>query len=103
MRVKARGAYYMAGTAKKTGNAYEMCKLVIEVGQETTANANMKRIAMGLDQKELDMTPTCFERMKGMGLSFPCELELVVGSRVGFRGLESVIDEVKPVVLKAAA
>jgi hypothetical protein len=95
MRVKARGAYHMAGTSKKTGNAYEMCNLVIEINQETVANATMKRVGLGWDQKELELSPACFERMKGMALSFPCELDVEVGARVGFRGLESVIDDVE--------
>jgi hypothetical protein len=97
MRVKARGAYHMAGVSKKTGNAYEMCNLVIEVPQETVATATMKRVAFGCDQKELQLSPACFERMKAMSLSFPCELDVTVGAKVGFRGLESIIDDVQPV------
>lgn len=103
MRVKARGAYHMTGTSKKSGNAYDMCNLVIETAQETTANANMKRVGLGLDQKELELTPECFERMQRMNLSYPCDLDLTVGAKVGFRGLQSVIEDVKPVKLAAAA
>lgn len=103
MRVKCRGAYHMAGTSKKSGNAYEMCNLVIEIAQETVSNASMNRVGLGFDQKELELSPACFERMKSMNLSFPCELDLTVGAKIGFRGLDSIIEDVKPVKLSVAA
>jgi len=101
MRVTARGAYRMKGTGK-SGNAYDMHNLVIETRQESVTRPNMTRIGLGLDTKELELTPECFARMQAMNIPFPCSLDLVVGSKIGFRGLESVIEGVTVVQLKAA-
>lgn len=104
MRVRARGAYNMKGKSTKSGNDYNMHQLVIEVRQESVAKPTMQRVGLGWDQKELEITPDCFERMQSMGLPFPCDLDITVGARVGFRGLESVIEDVKLVQpVKAAA
>lgn len=103
MRVTVRGAYTMKGTSKKSGNAYDMCYLVIETKQESVANANMTRVGLGYDSKELEMETGAFERLSRAGVTFPVQADLVVGAKVGFRGLESIITEVNPVALKAAA
>lgn len=97
MRVRARGAYTMKGTSSKTGNAYDMCNLVIETAQETVGRQKMTRVGLGWDQKELEMSHECFAEMQSMGLMFPLELDLEVGHRVGFSGLQSVIERVHPV------
>lgn len=101
MRVMARGAYRMHGTSK-AGSAYDMHNLVIETRQETVTRPNMTRIGLGLDTKELQITPECFTKMQAMNIPFPCSLDLTVGSQVGFRGLEAVIEGVTVVQLKAA-
>lgn len=103
MRVQARGAYQMKGTSKASGNAYDMYNLVIEIRQETVTRPNMTRIGLGLDQKELQMTPECFAKIQAKNIPFPCPCDLVVGSQVGFRGLEAVIEDVIPAQIKAAA
>lgn len=102
MRVQARGAYQMKGTSK-TGNAYDMYMLVIEIRQETVNRPTMTRIGLGLDQKELTMTPEGFAKVQAKNIPFPCACDLVVGSQVGFRGLEAVIDDVIPVPAVKAA
>lgn len=101
MRVMARGAYRMHGTSK-AGSAYDMHNLVIETRQETVTRPNMTRIGLGLDVKELQITPECFARIQAKNIPFPCQLDLTVGSQVGFRGLEAVIEDVAVVQLKAA-
>lgn len=103
MRVQARGAYQMKGTGKTSGNAYDMYNLVIETRQETVSRPNMTRIGLGLDQKELAMSAECFARIQAKNIPFPCACDLTVGSRVGFRGLEAVIEDVIPAQIKAAA
>lgn len=106
MRVQVRGAYRMSGTAKKSGNAYDMIRLVIEKPQETTATATMKRVGCGKDQQEFEMTEGAFTKLMELGLTpgqFPIPCDLVIGSKIGFRGLESIIEEVKPVPVAKAA
>lgn len=103
MRVHARGAYNMKGTSSK-GNAFDMHMLVIEIRQETVSRPTLTRIGLGLDQKELNMTPECFAKVQAKNIPFPCACDLVVGSQVGFRGLEAVIEDVIPAqAIKAAA
>lgn len=102
MRVTVRGAYTMQGTGQKSGNPYSMCMLVIETKQESVANPKMTRVGFGYDTKDLDMEAEAFERLIRSGAVCPFQADLVVGSRVGFRGLEAVITEVRPVQLKAA-
>jgi len=102
MRAKVRGAYHMTGIGKKSNAAYDLCKLVIETRQETVATANMKRVACGLDTKEFDLTPEAFDRFMALGTGFPVECDLVVGAKIGFRGLESVIEAVNPASLSSA-
>lgn len=106
MRVQVRGAYRMSGTAKKSGSAYDMIRLVVEKPQETTASATMKRIGIGKDQQEFEMTEAAFRGLESLGLtagSFPIACDLVIGHKMGFRGLESIIEEVKPVPVAKAA
>ncbi|MFZ2973579.1 MAG: hypothetical protein WA049_13135 [Ferribacterium limneticum] len=94
----------MKGTGKTSGNAYDMYNLVIETRQETVNRPTMQRIGLGLDQKELAMSSECFAKLQQKNIPFPCACDLVVGSRVGFRGLEAVIEDVIPVqAIKAAA
>ena len=101
MRVFARGAYNMKGTSKN-GNAYDIHNLVIEIRQESVVRPTMTRVGVGMDQKELQCTPECFDQIQRDHIPFPCELDLTVGARVGFRGLESVIEAVSVPKLKAA-
>lgn len=79
-----------------------MHNLVIETRQETVTRPNMTRIGLGFDTKELQLTPECFARMQAMNIPFPCSLDLTVGSQVGFRGLEAVIEGVTVVQQKSA-
>jgi hypothetical protein len=93
----------MKGTAKASGNAYEMCNLVIETKQESVASVKMQRVGLGLDTKELQMEFQAFERLSKLPVVYPFLADLEVGSTVGFRGLEAIITGVTPVQLKAAA
>jgi hypothetical protein len=96
----------MSGTAKKSGSAYDMIRLIVEKPQETTATATMKRQGIGKDQQEFEMTQAAFDKLSELGLTpgqFPISCDLVIGHKMGFRGLESIIEEVRPVPVKAAA
>ena len=89
MRVTAKGAYRMSGTSKKSGANYDMANLIIEVPQEVVANATMKRIGYGHGVKELAIEPDCIQKFASF--PYPCQLDLEVGQKVGFRGLEAII------------
>lgn len=98
MRVLARGAYRMKGTATKSGAQYDMGNLVIETKQENVSNAKMQRIAYGLDTKDLAIEPDCINKFAAF--PYPCQLDLVIDQKVGFRGLESVIVDATLVTAK---
>lgn len=89
MRVNCLGVYQMTGISKKSGQPYNMAKLVIQVPCEVVANANMKRLGFGFGAKELDLSPDALPKFSGF--QFPCELDLEVGSRVSSFGLEAII------------
>lgn len=102
MRVHALGVYQMTGISKKSGNPYNMAKLVIQVPVEVMANATMKRVGYGYGSKELDLEPEAL--VKFSQFQFPCDLDLEVGSRVSSFGLEAIITgAAKPVPVQRAA
>lgn len=103
MRVTAIGAYFMKGTAQKTGKAYDMAKLVIRTPIEIVANQNMQRGGYGYSVTELDMEP---EALKKFAFDYPpegLELDLEIGSQVQFGRLQAIITGCKKAEkLKAA-
>lgn len=104
MRVTALGAYRMKGTAKKSGAAYDMAKLVIRVPIENMATAAMQRMGYGFTVNELDMEA---EALGKFNFTFPpegLELDLEIGNIVRFGKLQSIIVGCKKVQpLKSAA
>lgn len=102
MRVHALGVYQMTGVSKKSGQPYNMAKLVIQVPCEVVANANMKRLGFGYGSKELDLEPEALQKFSQF--QFPCDLDVEVGSRVSSFGLEAIITGAsKPVPMARAA
>lgn len=104
MRVTALGAYFMKGTAKKSGAAYNMAKLVIRTPIEVVATAAMQKGGYGFQTTELDMEP---EAVAKFNFNFPpegIELDLEVGSVVQYGRLQAIITGCKRVQpLKTAA
>lgn len=104
MRVTALGAYFMKGTSKKSGAAYDMAKLVIRQPIEIVASPTMQKGGYGFQTTELDMEP---EAMSKFNFNFPpegVELDLEVGSVVQYGRLQAIITGCKKVQpLKSAA
>ena len=102
MRVHALGVYQMAGISKKSGQPYNMAKLVIQTPVEIVANASMKRLGFGYGSKELDLEPEALQKFAQF--QFPLDLDVEVGSRVSSFGLEAIIAGAsKPVSVARAA
>jgi len=102
MRVHALGVYQMTGISKKSGQPYNMAKLVIQVPVEIVANATMKRLGFGFGSKELDLEPEALQKFSQF--QFPLDLDVEVGSRVSSFGLEAIITgATKPVPMGRAA
>lgn len=101
MRVLALGAYRMAGTAKTSGKAYDMGKLIIQQPIEIMANNTMQRTGYGYQATELDAEP---EAIAQMNFKFPCELDLEVGQKIAFGRLQAIVIGAKVVTpIKSAA
>lgn len=91
MRVTAFGAYFMKGTSKKSGAAYDMAKLVIRQPIEMVSTATMQKGGYGYQTTELDVEP---EALKQFNFNFPpegIELDLIVGAKVQYGRLQSII------------
>lgn len=98
MRVRAIGAYFMKGTSKKSGQPYDMAKLVILAPVDMSASPTMQTGGYGYKANELDMVP---EAISKFGFTFPhegLELDLEIDSIVRFGRLQSVIVGAKKVV-----
>lgn len=102
MRVRAIGCYGMRGTGK-TGNAYDMAKLVILAPVEIVNTPKMQKSGYGYQTNELDLEPSALSKLN---FNFPpegIELDLVVGAEVRYGKLQSIITGATRVVAKAAA
>jgi len=104
MRVHALGVYQMTGISKKSGQPYNMAKLVIQVPVEIVANASMKRLGFGYGSKELDLEPEALQKFSQFQFPLDLDLDVEVGSRVSSFGLEAIITgATKPVAMARAA
>lgn len=101
MRVTAHGCYFMKGTGK-TGNAYDMAKLICRARIENVATVKMQKGGYGYEFNELDVDPGAVSKFN---FDFPpegLELDLEVDSVVRFGRLQSMIVGCKKVVPVAA-
>jgi len=103
MRVVAYGAYRMKGKSAKSGNDYDMAKLVIRAPVENVQKANMQMMGYGSVTKELDME---IDALQKFNFDFPregLELDLEIGSTIEFGRLKAIIVGCKKVpAIKAA-
>jgi hypothetical protein len=91
MRVTAFGAYRMKGKSAKTGNDYDMAKLVIRAPVENVVKPNMQMMGYGFVTKELDLE---VEALSKFNFNFPpegIEIDLIVGSTIEFGRLKAII------------
>jgi hypothetical protein len=92
----------MKGTGSKTGNAYDMAKLVIVAPVEIVNSAKMQKSGYGYQTHELDLEPQALAKLN---FHFPpegLELDLIVGSEVRYGKLQAVITGATKVVPAAA-
>lgn len=103
MRVQCLGAYFMKGTANKSGQPYDMAKVVIRTPIETVVSQKMQKGGYGYSTNELDLEPGA---LKHFNMAFPpegIELDLEVGAEVRYGRLQSIVIGCKRVPAVKAA
>ena len=89
MKMLVAGVKRIKGTSQKTGNAYDMPKVVGLVLVENVKNANMTISGYGYDASEVALDPECLESFSQC--KFPCYLDLETDVVPRFGNFETVV------------
>lgn len=85
MKVIAIGFTRMAGKAKESGNAYDMCRLQILLPQTVMRTQSMERTGAGFQSAELEIEPTRWHQF--VNIPYPAHLTVeYVEELVPFKG-----------------
>lgn len=68
------GLSKMNGKSQKTGNQYEMHRLLIAIPAKNVTSGSFNRFALGYETMDLDVSESAFPVMAG--LTYPCRAEL---------------------------
>jgi hypothetical protein len=99
MKATVCGVKRMSGTAKQSGNAYDMCNITLLVPIEQVNNAKMQINGAGFSTMEM---PLEIEGLTAfMSLKFPLVLDLLTDVRIRSGRAETTVIGFQPV--KAAA
>lgn len=100
MKALVCGVRRMAGIAKSSGNAYDMCNITLLVPVEIVNNAKMQINGAGFSVMEM---PLAVESLPAfMNLKFPCQLDLETDVALRAGKPETVVVGVKAALAKAA-
>ena len=83
MRVRVCGVKRVEGVAKGSGNAFDMCRVLMLVPVENQSNGKLKISGFGSEAAEMELAPEALQQFSG--LSFPCEVDLHTEQKF-FRG-----------------
>ncbi|MFC4158453.1 hypothetical protein [Chitinimonas lacunae] len=85
MRVIAIGFSRMAGTAKASGNQYDMCRLQILLPQTSARTQSMERTAAGFQASELEVDSSRWHQF--VNIPYPAHIDVqYVEELVNFKG-----------------
>lgn len=90
----------MAGTAKGSGNAYDMCNITLLVPVEQVNNPKMQINGAGFSVMEMPLAVEALPQF--MNLKFPVQLELTTDVRIRGGRAETIVSGHVPAVAKAA-
>lgn len=99
MKANVCGVKRMAGTAKGSGNAYEMCNISVLVAVEQVNNPKMQINGAGFDTMELPLDVAALPQF--MNLKYPMQMTLLTDVRMRAGKPQTVVTGFEPV--KAAA
>lgn len=100
MKMTVVGVQRISGTAKASGNAYDMCNVMGLVPIEVVNNAKMQINGAGMKVMEIPLDPAALPEF--MSLKFPSTVELVTDVRPRSGKLETVVVGIAPALAKAA-
>lgn len=89
MKMTVAGVQRIAGTAKASGNAYDMCTLIGLVPVEIVNNPKMQINGAGLKPMEIPLDVDALPQF--MQLKFPLSLDLHIEPRPRSGKVESVV------------
>lgn len=100
MKANVCGVRRMAGTAKQSGNAYDMCTVTLLVPVENVNNSKMQINGAGFSTMEMPLLVEALPQF--MNLKFPVTLELETDVRPRAGKPETVVSGIKPAAVKVA-
>lgn len=107
MKMTVLGVKRIEGTAKATGNPFDMCRVHCVVPIEVSSGKT-RVSGYGFEQGEMELDPAAL--LKFEGLHFPLQLELQVEQRFVYGEFRSIVvgvvaasADVKPTVLQKQA
>ena len=102
MKIQVLGVKRMTGTAKESGNPFDMGALLVIVPIENISNGKITIIGYGYETGEMLLDPECIKQFESF--KYPCALELTL-EIVNYRGKISQIvtgTSTQPVVKSVA-
>ena len=100
MKANVVGVKRMAGTAKSSGNAYDMCSIRVLTPIETVNNPKMQINGAGFDVMEIPLTVDALPKF--MNQKYPVQMDLVTEVRLRAGKPETVVSGFE-LVQKASA
>ena len=94
MKANVCGVKRMSGTAKSSGNAYDMCNITLLVPVEQVNNAKMQINGAGFSVMEMPLDVEALPLF--MNLKFPATLELVTDVRIRAGKPETIVAGIVP-------
>ena len=88
MKIQVLGVKRMSGTAKESGNPFDMGSLLAIVPIENVSNAKFSVQGYGYETGEMLLDPECIKQFESF--KYPCSLELTM-EIVNYRGKISQI------------
>jgi len=76
MKVFVLGAQHMHGTARASGNPYDMKQLFVAAAQSPVQSDNRTLIPLGLTQSVIDISDEGFKQFHRAQLVYPIELDV---------------------------
>lgn len=94
MKANVCGVRRMAGTAKSSGNAYDMCNISLLVPVEQVNNAKMQINGAGFTVMEVPLAPEAMPVF--MNQKYPVQVNLVTEVRLRAGKPETVVVGIEP-------
>lgn len=88
MKIQVLGVKRMSGTARESGNAFDMGSLLAIVPIENISNSKITVVGYGYETGEMLLDPECIKQFENF--KYPCALELTM-EIVNYRGKISQI------------